>query len=466
VTLPIRRWLALALVAIFAFPTLVVIGAVVLYDVPGDAAAEAAGALRADVARWADPAWQAAARERWAGRGVDFVLVDAAGREIYRSVADPFAAGDGSRGVRRVLVPGPGADGAATLGAAYLYFPPDPPRGAWFLPLLLLAILLLTLGGVAWFLDRAVVKPLAATGRAARQIGAGDLAVALPTSRVREVAELNVAFAGMGAALRAALEQQAATAQERRLLIGAVVHDLRTPLFALRGYLDGLAGGLADTPEKAARYLGIAREKAATLERLIADLFEYTRLEYLEQPPRREPLQVDALLRRLVDGLQPQAAAKGVTLLLVAPADATGPGGAAVAGDPHLLTRAVENLLDNALRHTPVGGRIEVAWRAEPARVAFTVADTGPGIAPQDLPHLFTPLYRGETSRNRRTGGAGLGLTIARRILLAHGGDLVAANAPGGGARFTGTLARGARALPDDRRQARGGRTDGPPTAP
>ncbi len=233
--------------------------------------------------------------------------------------------------------------------------------------------------------------------------------------------------------------------RQHRLLI----HDLRTPLFALRGYLDGLAQGLADTPEKAARSVGIAREKAATLERLIADLFEYTRLEYLEQPPRREPLQVDALLRRLVDGLQPQATAKGVTLLLTASADATGPGGAAVAGDPHLLTRAVENLLDNAQRHTPVGGRIEVAWRAEPARVAFTVADTGPGIALHDLPHLFTPPYRGEESRNRRTRGRGSGLTIA--------------NTPGGGARFTGTLARGARALPDARRRARGVRLGGPP---
>src|SRR5579884_2635464 len=109
-------------------------------------------------------------------------------------------------------------------------------------------------------------------------------------------------------------------------------------------------------------------------------------------------------------------------------------------GDRHLLTRAVENLLDNALRHTPAGGAIRVSLGAQGRQVVVRVADTGPGIAAQDLPHLFTPLYRGEASRNRQTGGAGLGLAIARRIARAHGGDLTAANRAGGGAVFTVSL--------------------------
>src|SRR5262249_755342 len=119
-----------------------------------------------------------------------------------------------------------------------------------------------------------------------------------------------------------------------------------------------------------------------------------------------------------------------------------------VDGDAHLLTRAVENLLDNAFRHTPNGGRIVVTCAAESAGVRFSVADTGPGIAAHDLPHLFKPLFRGQTSRNRRTGGTGLGLTIARRILRAHGGDLVAGNGTGGGAMFVGTLPHLARVRP------------------
>lgn len=138
-----------------------------------------------------------------------------------------------------------------------------------------------------------------------------------------------------------------------------------------------------------------------------------------------------------MEGLRSQAVGKGVVLELDGPPDAC-----MLEGDAHLLGRAVENLLDNALRHTPAGGRIEVSWHGDAERVTFTVADTGPGIAPADLPHLFTPLYRGETSRNPQTGGLGLGLTIARRILRAHGGELVAANRAHGGAAFTAWLPR------------------------
>ena len=105
-----------------------------------------------------------------------------------------------------------------------------------------------------------------------------------------------------------------------------------------------------------------------------------------------------------------------------------------------MLERAVENLLDNAFHYTPKGGVIEVSWRCDVDRVVFRVADTRPGIRPADMPHLFDPLFRGETSRNRQTGGAGLGLAIARRALLAAGGDLVAMNREDGGGEFTGWL--------------------------
>jgi signal transduction histidine kinase len=111
-----------------------------------------------------------------------------------------------------------------------------------------------------------------------------------------------------------------------------------------------------------------------------------------------------------------------------------------VEGDEQLLARAVENLLDNALRYTPAGGRIEIGWSPQEDLVRVTVADTGLGIAPRDLPHLFEPMYRAEPSRSRDTGGTGLGLTIARRIFRAHGGDLTAANRPAGGAAFTATV--------------------------
>ena len=440
-TQPIRRWLVLVLLGAFVAPALVIGVLVASRDVPGGVTDQLEAALRADVDRWGDPAWQATTGATLATPGVEFILVDGTGREVYRSTADPYNPDEPARPgliTRRVIV----ADGTgATRGTAY-FFITQGLREIWFIPLAGIGMIALVLTAVGWFVDRTVVRPLAATAMAARQVAEGDLDVHLPDSPVREVATVNEAFVGMGAALREALRHEAALEQERRLFIGAVAHDLRTPLFALRGYLDGLATGVANTPEKTARYIGSAQEKAATLERLIADLFEYTRLEYLDQTPRRDPIDLGALLRRLVEGAQPQAEAKGVALAFVAPPEADATQQTALEGDAYQLTRAIENLLDNALRHTPASGRIEVAWHLEEDRAVFTVRDSGAGIAPADLPHIFTPLYRGESSRNRRTGGAGLGLTTARRILLAHGGDLAAANAPDGGAIFTGSLVR------------------------
>ncbi len=302
-------------------------------------------------------------------------------------------------------------------------------------PLTSLVALLLTIVVAAWFVGRAILRPLAAMSVAARQIAAGELDFDIPDSRVREVAEVSSAFRAMGDALRDSIYRQAQLEQERRLFISAVVHDLRTPLFSLRGYLEGLADGVANTPEKSERYLAISREKAAALERLVSDLFAYAQMEYLEQSPHREPLDLGALLRRTADGLRPLAEARGIELII------DGPIGTCICtGDEHLLSRALENILDNALRYTPTGGRIVVAWQREPDHVSFSITDSGPGFDPRDLPNVFSPLFRGEASRNRRTGGAGLGLTIARRAVLAHGGDLTAANAPGGGAVLRGIL--------------------------
>ncbi|MGH2531238.1 MAG: sensor histidine kinase [Thermomicrobiales bacterium] len=441
-TLPLRRWLALALVTTFIVPVIAT-GALVAHFLTSSEFTidDAAQQLREDAPRWSDTAWQTATATELAAEDIDFVLMEN-GREIYRSTPEPLAATSGEERVRLVRTLEIAA--SEPRRTAYIYGeqgsgeggpPGDPPF--WLVPIVGLTALLVTLGSIAWFLGRMVVKPLAATSAAARQVATGDLEVALPSSRVREVAEVKTAFEAMSAGLRASLQHEAELEQERRLFIGAVVHDLRTPLFSLRGYLEGLARGVADTPEKRARYVAVAQEKAAALERLITDLFDYTRMEYLDQAHNPEPMDLAALLHRLVDGLQPQATTKEVRLTLDRP-----PEGCTVDGDAHLLTRAVENLLDNALRFTPAGGNVRVECRTEATGVRFSVADSGPGIPTDDLPHLFTPLFRGETSRNRRTGGAGLGLTTARNIIRAHGGELTARNHFDGGAVFTGTLPR------------------------
>ena len=318
--------------------------------------------------------------------------------------------------------------------------------------LLLIVVQALLVGTTAWFLQRSILTPLDAIGKASKQIEQGNLSFSLPPSPTLEMAEVVSAFNAMGQALRDALARQEKLEEERRFFISAVVHDLRTPLFSLRGYLEGVEKGVADTLEMVTQYLQICREKAEDLEHLITDLFTYTQLEYLELLPQREVVDVGALLQKTVETMHPLAERAGITVTI----KREGPSHASLlAVDRRLLTRAIENLLDNAICYTPRGGCIAVSWADTPERFEFTVADTGPGIAPQDLPYVFKPLHRGETSRNRQTGGAGLGLTIAQQILQAHGGDLSAMNRETGGAVFVGFLSLPQNTLVGTKEEAR-----------
>ena len=283
------------------------------------------------------------------------------------------------------------------------------------------------------FVGRALLKPLAAMSQSARQIAGGDLNFTLPPSQVREVAEVAAAFQEMGKALQLALARQAELEQQRRMFISAIAHDLRTPLFSLRGYLEGLETGIATTPEKIMHYVKVCQEKADDLEKRISDLFAYARLEYMEQSPRYESFEMVQMLYKVVESFRPRLEARRIELKLPA-----SPGPCVVRGDASLLTRVFENLLDNAICYTPVGSTVWLDWTIQADKFRFKVIDSGPGFAPEDIAHLFEPSYRGKTAHLRQSGGAGLGLTIARRVLISHGGNLQAVNSPQGGAEFQG----------------------------
>lgn len=428
--LSLRRWLLVALLALVVIPGIgagvVAIGITFLSDVEPSATERM---LRDPAANWTDPAWQAALGAQ-AERDAAQVVLYQNDQQIYRSpgVTLPFTT-DGSGFIS--VVPGDSAGQTAAIRV------PGDPQGDRYLPVPIsyVVFMALTFLGIALFFGRAVVKPLAATSAAAGAVAGGNLDIALPSSRVREVQELNAAFEGMAAELKASLDHEARLEEERRQFIGAVAHDLRTPLFALRGSFEAIETGVADTPEKQRYYFELARDRADALDRLISDLFEYTRLEYLDLEPERTPVDLGGLVQRVAETLQPRAAAQDTTIMLdIRPEICT------VSADMHMLTRAVDNLVDNALRYAGQGSTIWIEVLPAPGGVVVSVADDGPGIAPDDLPHLFTPLYRGESSRNRQTGGAGLGLTIARRILEAHGGTLTVRNRTPHGSMFIGSV--------------------------
>ncbi|SFB51514.1 Signal transduction histidine kinase [Cohnella sp. OV330] len=285
-------------------------------------------------------------------------------------------------------------------------------------------------------LRRWIARPLEAMGRSAREIAGGDLDVALPDSRIREIAEVRDGFEAMLAGLRQSLAEREALEEERRFFIGAIAHDLRTPLFALRGYLEGLEQGIAASPEQAKKYVAVCQDKAGQLDRLVSDLFAFVKTEYPRTARAGETLDLAEEVRRAVEGARGAAQAKEISIVAAPPGDEPN----LISGDAHQLSRAFGNILENAVRHTPPRGSIVVRCRPEGDRVIVIVRDSGPGFDPEDLPRIFEPLYRGESSRSRDTGGAGLGLAIARRVFRAHGGDLTAANRPEGGAELRGWI--------------------------
>lgn len=396
--------------------------------------AQAIQVLLAHTTQWTDPTFQHTLGAQMTAMGVLVVIKDPSGKVLYRSNSTKT---EGSE-LPFSTIALPTGNGGQLQATALLYESRQASTGP-LVPqqILLLGVLifLLTLVGVTWWLGQTLLRPLAALSTAARSVAAHDLNFSLPASSIRELAEVADAFEMMREALSTSLSRQAELEQERRLFISAIAHDLRTPLFTLRGYLQGFAQGLARTPEKATRYLQVCHQQAEALEQLIDDLFTYAQLEYLEVVPKRELLELGELLRRVMESIRPQMESKGITLVKDGPAEPCW-----LMANAHLLARAFGNLLDNALHYTPAEGTIVLSCQQQETQVQFSVTDTGLGIVPEDLPHLFTPLFRGEYSRNRRSGGAGLGLTIAQRILQAHGGDLAARNATTGGATFLGHL--------------------------
>lgn len=299
--------------------------------------------------------------------------------------------------------------------------------------------LLLAFFIVGMQMRRRLLTPLEQMSVAARQIADGDLDVQVPRSRITEIAEVREGFTLMVNGLQSSHQKQLELEEERRFVISAVAHDLRTPLFALRGYLDGLAQGIAKSPEQAAKYLAVCKEKSLQLDRLVEDLFTFTKMEYVDAKLNSKPLDLRLILQRSIDSLRLLAQQKSIAIFDIFNED-DAVEACMVSGDAHLLERAINNLLDNAVRHTPAHGEITVQCGREEQRIVFAIYDTGPGFAQEELKRVFEPLYRGEQSRNRATGGSGLGLTISQRIVRRHGGELKASNRPQGGAILSGWL--------------------------
>ncbi|HYG58144.1 MAG TPA: HAMP domain-containing sensor histidine kinase, partial [Symbiobacteriaceae bacterium] len=275
----------------------------------------------------------------------------------------------------------------------------------------------LMLAVLAW-IRRSILTPVQALSQATAAVATGSLDFAVPSSQVRELDGLGRAFGHMRDRLQASLARQQALETDRRRFLAAVGHDLRTPLSSVRAFAEGLRDGLAREPARAAHYGEVILNKTAEVERLVEDLFQLSRLDLPEAGARKQDVDAAEYLGAALRAFQPEAEGKQIHL------EARGPLALPLQVDPDLFVRAINNLLSNALRHTPAGGTVRLTWAegGPNGAVTITVADTGEGIPPEELPHLFSPMHRADRSRSRRSGGAGLGLAITARVVTLHGG--------------------------------------------
>jgi signal transduction histidine kinase len=305
--------------------------------------------------------------------------------------------------------------------------------------LLLSVVLLVFAGGMAmalgYFLSSAITDRLHRLTKAAQNLADGDLETRVPVSGRDEIASLAIAFNQMATQLQTADQKQRELEQLRRDLLAWIGHDLQTPLASIRAILEALSDGVVEDPESIRRYLLTAQRDVRSLSSLIDDLFQMAQLDAGGLPLDREHGSLSDLLSDTLESFSELAVRQQVSLEGRAESDVD-----PVYLDTQRIGRVLNNLVANALRHTPSGGRVEVcAWR-ESNIVHVSVCDNGEGIPAEDLPHIFERFYRGEKSRSRATGGAGLGLAIARGIVQAHGGDIQVESQSGQGTTFTFTL--------------------------
>lgn len=276
--------------------------------------------------------------------------------------------------------------------------------------------------GIALMLSRSLLRPVIAVEQATVQIARGDFSTRIDVESRDELGQLAGAVNQMTAQLEG-------YEKRRREFLANVAHELRTPLSYIRGYAQAVAEGLVRSDEDRDRYLHIVQEESVRLGRLVDDLMDLAQMEEGHLSFDLQPLDLAVPIDQAAAAIRPLAEEKGVHVEVSLPADLPHP-----LADGARIQQVVFNLLDNGLRHTPAGGRLSVGARREGGQVVVTVADTGEGIPPGELPLVF------ERFRKHHSHGRGLGLAIVRSIVRAHGGEVGVVSEPGRGAAFSFTL--------------------------
>jgi signal transduction histidine kinase len=277
---------------------------------------------------------------------------------------------------------------------------------------------------LTYFFSRRILAPMKALINASRHFGKGDFSRRVDDKDKGELGELAQSFNSMATDLER-------TERLRRNMVADVAHELRTPLSNLKGYLEAVSDGLVKPDNNTIRSLN---EEASILSRLVDDLQELSLSDAGEIKLNIQSEDISSLIKVTLTGIQAKAAARGLALSTDLPATLP-----MVSIDSYRIKQVLLNLLENAVAHTDKGG-ITLTARQQEKMVHVSVADTGEGIPAGELPLIFERFYRVDRSRTRKTGGSGLGLTIAKRLVEAHGGTIKVESEPGQGSTFTFTV--------------------------
>jgi two-component system OmpR family sensor kinase len=336
------------------------------------------------------------------GRDVYFTTASSgAGAVSYQALAKPLS---GRSGV--IVIALPLTDLDSTL------------RQLLLIELIVSATLLSGLGILSWVMVRRDLRPLVEITETATSIAQGDLSQRVShVAEGTEVGQLGLAFNTMIDEIEMAFAERAASEVRLRRFLANASHELRTPLTSILGYAELFDLGMKDRPEDLARSLRHIKDEASRMGTLADDLLLLARLDH-ERPLRIEPVDLGHLVERSVAAVEASAPGGEVSVDVG--------GRVIVDGDEHRMRQVVDNLLVNAVVHTPTGTPVRVTVTEEGEWAVLTVHDDGPGIDPADVTRIFEPFFRSDPSRSRSSGGSGLGLAIVAAIVEAHQGQVSA----------------------------------------
>jgi histidine kinase len=293
-----------------------------------------------------------------------------------------------------------------------------------FFPVLLttlILILIFTNGLLTYYVSKSIIKPINRLKAAAEKIGQGNLDDPLVVKGKDEISQLTSTFEEMRRQLKHSTEIQKQYEHNRKELIAHISHDLKTPITTIKGYVEGIRDGVANSAEKQERYLQTIYQKSVDLDHLIDELFLYSKLDLKKLPFHFIKFDMKNYLLDFAEELTFEFENRNIKLDFSYDENKS----YEINADPEKLKRVFSNIIENSLKYMDkVSGEIGITLTSTSHEIIVSISDNGSGIAKESLPYVFEQFYRAEQSRNKQTGGSGLGLSIARMIMEEHGGTL------------------------------------------